>query len=68
MWAPNLDGLSSQKFPSGGFHSHGGTPIAGLVKKWKVPSKKMDDLGVAPFFGNPHTGYNFKQTHVDGYL
>ena len=36
----------------GGFHSHGGTPIAGRLISWKIPSRNGSWLGV-PLFGKP---------------
>ena len=42
-----------KKIPCGGFHSHGGTLIAGWFSSWKI--RNMDDLGVPPFIVvNPH--------------
>ena len=38
--------------PYGGFHGHGGTPIAGWFLLGKIPLK-MDDLGVPPFMETP---------------
>lgn len=34
--------------PSGGFHSHGAVPIAGL--QWKIPIEELDDLWKTPHF------------------
>ena len=36
----------------GGFHSLGGTPIAGWFISWKTPNKMDDDWGY-PHFGKP---------------
>jgi len=36
----------------GGFHSHGGTPIAGCFISWKSPSFSMDDARDTTY-GNP---------------
>ena len=43
----------------GGFHSHGGTPIAGGFIR-EIPIK-MDDLGVSPISGNPHMHHSAKR-------
>ena len=37
----------------GGFHSHGGTPIAGWFVMEKIPMKWMMTRGT-PILGNPH--------------
>jgi hypothetical protein len=52
-------GKSSKKW---GFHSHGGTPIAGWFIR-EIPIK-MDDLGVPPFMDTLKCG-NFPQAMFD---
>ena len=50
MWCP-WSNLGSQH---GGFHGHGGTPIAGWFSSWKIPLKRDDFSGYPYDLGNLH--------------
>ena len=49
-----VDWLAVQiRLGNGGFHSHGGTPIAGWFIWWKLPQNKNGCLGVPPWLSKP---------------
>ena len=49
-----VDWLAVQiRLGNGGFHSHGGTPIAGWFIWWKLPQNKNGWLGVPPWLSKP---------------